>query len=112
MHLIAEGYSQGEINGSDIKAFINLTAAATLMTVVVGPKVCVIGGGYIGWAIIAESHISIHYTTKPQQLWLDIFSCKEFDIGVVMGLARTQLKFQEQNRVILPRGLEILPQLK
>jgi len=110
VHLIAEGYVEGEINAVGIKSFISLTAAATLMTVVVGPKVAVTKFGYIGWAIIAESHISVHYSSEFRQVWLDIFSCKEFDPGVVMELARSQLNFQEHNRSILPRGLEILPQ--
>jgi len=111
VHLIAEGYVEGEINGVGIKSFIQQAAAATCMSVVVGPKVCVTRSGYIGWAIIAESHISVHYSSEYRQLWLDIFSCKEFDIAVVMQLARSQLNFQEHNRSILPRGLEILPQL-
>ena len=108
MHLIAEGFVEGEINGIGIKSFINLAAASTLMTVVVGPKVTVTKTGYIGWAIIAESHISLHYQSEGRKLWLDVFSCKGFDVGVVMQLARSQLNFQEQNRAILPRGLEIL----
>ena len=108
MHLATEGVTNRHISAVEIKSFISLAAASTLMTVVVGPTVVVTAGGYIGWAIIAESHISVHYIQKEGYLWFDLFSCKDFDPGIVMHLARTQLHFQELNRSILPRGLERL----
>jgi len=111
MHLAAEGYVIREINAANIKEFITEAAASPTppMTVVVGPNVKVTKFGYVGWAIIAESHITVHYYTSNRNLWLDFFSCTEFDVGVVMALARKLLGFQEMNRAILPRGLEQFP---
>ena len=36
-------------------------------------------GGYTGFVVIAESHISLHTFAKRGFVSLDIYSCKEFD---------------------------------
>ncbi len=36
--------------------------------------------GYSGFVMIAESHISIHTFPQERYVFIDLFSCREFDI--------------------------------
>ncbi len=45
-------------------------------------------GGVAGFVIIAESHISAHTAPQSGRAWVDVFSCKEFERGALMGAVR------------------------
>ncbi len=41
--------------------------------------------GYTGIAGIVTSHIAFHYFENEKTLHLDVYSCKEYDLGIVMN---------------------------
>ncbi len=43
-------------------------------------------GGYSGFIIIAESHISIHTFDKRGFVSVDIYSCKDFDVSKAISI--------------------------
>jgi len=51
--------------------------------------------GISGFVIIAESHISIHAYSEIGYLLLDIFSCRDFDVGEAISFAQEKFEFTE-----------------
>ena len=51
--------------------------------------------GITGFAIISYSHISIHTFTKTREIFVDIFSCKEFDYQKVRTYLYNKLNISE-----------------
>ena len=47
--------------------------------------------GLSGFVVIAESHISSHTFVEAGYVFLDVFSCKPFDTGAVVGFVRREL---------------------
>lgn len=54
-------------------------------------------GGFSGFVIIAESHVSIHTFDKRGFVSADIYSCKDFDIKSAIG---------ELNKLFNPKKIE------
>ena len=40
-------------------------------------------GGLSGFAVIAESHLSVHTAPAVREAFVDVFSCKAFDASAV-----------------------------
>ena len=61
-------------------------------------------GGITGMVLVSQSHISIH--TYPKRKWLafDLFSCKEFDIGMVKNHLRGVFSVGEMHDRVIERG--------
>ena len=62
--------------------------------------------GVTGFVIIAESHISIHTFPERGYVWLDVFSCKDFDTDGATGIIVEAFNLKKITVNKLPRGLE------
>jgi S-adenosylmethionine decarboxylase len=62
--------------------------------------------GVTGFVIIAESHISVHTFPEHGYVWVDIFSCKEFEAPEALGIVTDAFGLTHVTEHILERGLE------
>ncbi len=62
--------------------------------------------GISGFVIIAESHISIHTFPDRGHAFIDIFSCKQFDIHKAMNYVVSSLEAQRADKKLSGRGKE------
>jgi S-adenosylmethionine decarboxylase len=66
-------------------------------------------GGYSGFLVIQESHISIHTFAKRGFATIDIYSCKPFENGVtdkIVGFLIESLEAQDYDVMKINRGLK------
>ena len=61
-------------------------------------------GGVTGFVIIAESHISIHTYPEKNYFFLDVFSCKEFDVNKTKKYIFRKFKVKEADVQVIKRG--------
>jgi len=62
--------------------------------------------GISGFVIIAESHISIHTFPDNKHAFMDIFSCKQFDIHTAVNYITSKLEAQKADKRLSGRGKE------
>ena len=62
--------------------------------------------GISGFVLIAESHIAIHTFPDHGYVWVDVFSCKEFDTQRAIAEACDAFELQAVRPRTLERGLE------
>lgn len=62
--------------------------------------------GITGIAIIAESHLSIHSFQEKNYSFIDIFSCKDFDIKRAIEFTVDTFKPESYEMNIVERGLD------
>ena len=65
-----------------------------------------IKGGVTGFVPITESHISIHTFVEQEHAFVDIFSCKEFDIDKAITYLVKQLEAKNVETKLFSRGRE------
>ena len=61
--------------------------------------------GLTGFVVVMESHASIHTWPELNVLFIDVFSCKDFDLEVLMDYLKGK-GFEWLTRVIMDRGVE------
>jgi S-adenosylmethionine decarboxylase len=115
MHLAVDGYTGATEKLQDlefIRRFLDDFPDAIGMTKIIAPAVTTYQGpvqedwGISGFVIIAESHISVHTFPARNYIWLDIFSCKEFDADVALNQLRDIFSLTTVNSWALERGLD------
>ncbi len=62
-------------------------------------------GGYSGFVMIQESHISIHTFIKRRFVTADIYSCKEFDAEKAISYFKKSFGTEDADCSIEQRGL-------
>lgn len=62
-------------------------------------------GGWSGFVLIEESHISFHTFVKRKFVTLDIYSCKEFDINAAVEYIKKFFKSDDVEYNVEKRGL-------
>jgi len=62
--------------------------------------------GVSGFVIIAESHISIHTFPDRNAAFVDIFSCKQFDINKAVDYIVAKLDAHKADKKLSGRGKE------
>ena len=62
--------------------------------------------GVSGFVLIAESHITIHTFVEHRQVWVDIFSCKEFYATKAILDIKRAFGLKDITTRLLERGLE------
>ena len=62
--------------------------------------------GYSGVVLIAESHISIHTFPDKDHVFVDIFSCKQFDTGHVRAELIKEFGAISHEETLLNEGIE------
>ena len=63
-------------------------------------------GGYSGFVIIRESHVSIHTFAKRGYVTIDIYSCREFDAQESIDYLVNTFKPADYDVIKLDRGLK------
>jgi S-adenosylmethionine decarboxylase len=62
--------------------------------------------GVSGFVLIAESHIAIHTFPDRGYVWVDVFSCKEFDGDIATDSIVEAFGLTHITKRVLERGLE------
>ncbi|MBP9797866.1 S-adenosylmethionine decarboxylase [Candidatus Woesebacteria bacterium] len=93
-------------------AFLNDTPDKLDMTKLTDPKLIHAEGngvhdpgGWTGFVIIAESHISLHTFVKRQFLTLDIYSCKNFETEEIVKYIQKFFGAQDMDVFVQERGV-------
>jgi len=115
MHLTIDGFGgNAEKLGSEtlVRSLLDRYPGAINMTKITSPMVMEYTGdkpedwGVTGFVIIAESHISIHTFPHHGYVWVDVFSCKEFETDGATDLIVDAFGLNAITKHILERGLE------
>jgi S-adenosylmethionine decarboxylase len=115
MHLTIDGFGgNAEKLGSEalVRSLLDRYPGEIQMTKIAAPYVLRYVGdkpedwGVTGFVIIAESHISIHTFPDRGYVWLDVFSCKEFDTDGATDVIVDAFDLTAITTNMLPRGLE------
>lgn len=111
-HLILNLYACDEtaINNEEyISSLIIDLSSLINMNIISGPHILSYGDpsskdhGVTGFAIIAESHISVHTFTLGRCAYFDIFSCKGFDIEKAILFISARLKSKRFSKQLIHR---------
>ena len=62
--------------------------------------------GISGFVMIAESHVSIHTFPEKDYVFIDIFSCKGFDVENAVSLLINAFGAKKFTRKVVRRGLD------
>jgi S-adenosylmethionine decarboxylase len=62
--------------------------------------------GISGFVMIAESHISIHTFPEKDYAFMDIFSCKNFDVGKAAEMLTQVFGAKKYTKKTIKRGLD------
>ena len=62
--------------------------------------------GISGFVMIAESHVSIHTFPDQDYVFMDIFSCKEFDAEKAVTYLLRAFEAKKYEKNVLKRGLD------
>ena len=115
MHLTIDGYGgDRELLSSErlVRELLNTFPGEINMTKISEPLVFEYSGvkpedwGVTGFVIIAESHISVHTFPEYGYVWVDIFSCKEFEAPSALDRIVDTFGLTHVTERILERGLE------
>lgn len=63
-------------------------------------------GGYTGFVIIQESHVSVHTFPERRFISIDVYSCKNFRIAPVISYFRRTFRIRKVEKNIVVRGKE------
>jgi S-adenosylmethionine decarboxylase len=64
--------------------------------------------GITGTVIIAESHISIHTFQEKDYCFVDVFSCKDFDVEVAAKYIIDAFESKEYDKHVVERGKDFV----
>ncbi len=115
MHLTIDGYGgDRERLGSEslVRSLLDRYPGDINMTKITEPTVFQYVGekpedwGVSGFVIIAESHIAIHTFPDHGYVWVDVFSCKEFDTDIALDPIVDAFGLTHVTTHVLERGLE------
>lgn len=113
MHVTIDGYGGDPGQLADEKLVADLLdryPAEIGMTKIAPPHVVRYVGakpedwGVSGFVLIAESHISVHTFPERGYVWVDIFSCKDFDADVSIDTIRRAFGLDRAETRVLDRG--------
>jgi S-adenosylmethionine decarboxylase len=106
-HLTVDGIGCSHKNLSSmsfIYKFLNDCPKKIDMTKITEPYIVKIPEGYAGMILIAESHISVHTIPKKEKIYVDIFSCKEFDKTKALKYIVSYFKPKHYEEGFIQRG--------
>jgi S-adenosylmethionine decarboxylase len=58
--------------------------------------------------IIAESHISIHTFQEKDYCFVDVFSCKDFDVNFAARYLINAFRSKKYDKHVVPRGRDFV----
>ena len=115
MHLAIDGLGAKADILQDVdlvQRFLNEYPDAIGMTKVAPPQVYTYHGkvpedwGVSGFVIIAASHISVHTFPDRGYIYIDVFSCKEFDIELSIKSVKEFFSLTEAKYWTMERGID------
>ena len=115
MHLTIDGFGGDRellSNESLVRSLLDRYPGDINMTKIAPPFVYRYVGekpddwGISGFVIIAESHIAVHTFPERGYVWVDIFSCKEFEAEGAIDVITAEFGLTHVRETILERGLE------
>ena len=62
--------------------------------------------GLSGFVMIAESHISIHTFPEKDYVFIDVFSCKGFDVDSAVKLLTNAFDAKKYTKKVVKRGID------
>jgi|TARA_Y100000034_G_C6872987_1_gene398847 S-adenosylmethionine decarboxylase len=62
--------------------------------------------GMSGFVMIAESHISIHTFPEKEYVFIDVFSCKGFDVDNAVKLLVNAFGAKKYTKKVINRGMD------
>ncbi len=62
--------------------------------------------GISGFVMIAESHISIHTFPEKDYVFIDVFSCKGFDVDNAVKLLVSAFEAKKHTKKVIKRGID------
>lgn len=68
--------------------------------------------GITGTVIIAESHISIHTFQEKDYCFVDVFSCKDFNVDIAAEYLINVFEAKEYDKHVVNRGKDFVRSLK
>jgi len=81
-HVTCDGRALPEALTIDsVSAWLEDVIALSGLDVIAGPNVYEYHGVFIGFAVIAESHLAAHANTETGELYAELFSCKPFEVS-------------------------------
>lgn len=89
LHVLIDGLVRKRLTQSILLSFLDHAVKAIDMQVIDGPTVYAVDQTLCAIVIIAESHISVHYTHA--EVHIDCFSCRKFEASVIVELAKEDL---------------------
>ncbi len=107
-HLMVDGKCRNKELISDtgkLSVLLEKLAEETGMKIITQPIVVkgTARDGITGIMVIEESHIAIHTFTEFNLVWIDIFSCKEFDTERIVEYLRKEFRFDSFRKKVLVR---------
>ena len=115
MHLIIDGKSQNQdllTSVDSLKTWLIFTVNSIGMQVIGGPYVIKYPGngspGISGIAILAESNISVHTYPEYSYVFIDIFSCVDFNWKDARDRVKEDWKMKSMKIHLLNRRLEVI----
>ena len=115
MHLTIDGFGGDRERLSSeslVRSLLDVYPAEINMTKISVPHVQQYVGekaedwGVSGFVLIAESHIAVHTFPERGYVWVDVFSCKEFDGDGATDVIVDAFDLEAVTVNKLPRGLE------
>jgi S-adenosylmethionine decarboxylase len=115
VHLTVDGFGGDRERLSSeslVRSLLDIYPAAINMTKISEPLVLRYVGekaqdwGVTGFVIIAESHISVHTFPEHGYVWVDVFSCKDFETDGATDKIIEAFDLTHVTVNKLPRGLE------
>ena len=94
--------------GDRLRRWLEATPPRVGMTAIQPPIVVVREKIVSGYILLAESHIAAHLDYETMVAHLDIFGCREFEAGVIVGSVERELKLAVVQSRVVDRGLEYL----
>lgn len=114
MHVTIDGYGGDRAKLADeslVRELLDRYPGEIGMTKIAPPHVISYVGikpedwGVSGFVIIAESHISVHTFPDRGYVWVDIFSCKEFDPDLAIRGITDAFSLERYDTNLLERGM-------
>lgn len=106
MHLIIDAILGRIPSRDEVCAWLEAMPKQIGMTAICPALVVQKNGGIQGIIIIAESHICLD--VRDRQMWLDVFSCKPFDVGAARDKIKRMLPIEFSQSRVLSRPLPAL----
>lgn len=109
-HVLAELYGVLHITGceSDLEHYLNTCCKQAKATLLKFDYAVFDNGGYTAFALLAESHISIHTYPEYQSIFLDVFTCGNTNTSMIVDMLCDYYLPEKKHIQIIERGKENL----